>query len=496
MDLQALCDGSYEEALTFIETAAAAPEGLVKAAEGILDTLKGWGNQAVDWTKGQYNDIVNSEAGRNVGTWWNDLPDPARLGITGAGIGAGIGGLGSLAFGPRRRKNPGYGALIGGLLGGAGMGAYGLMRNGTPPMGESPSEKLTVVDKNRQEQVEKIKRLNEAQQNPESFWNAFKGSVNDGNYGTAAQIIDPGVSHILHSDGGLLPKNNIPVPFTGGKGIDMPTTTNRSGLDTFIGGLTADTIGSKMRRFRPTDADVRLGLQTDGVDQKLPLALKGRAADIIGQKEHANLGLMNPLRRTPPILSGSLLSKHPGLDVVTDMTPPIPPPVGPATPTTVPGSGIKLPTPAAPPPIPPTPVTTHLTPDHLRAIGQHGQDSRSFWSSAKGRFAGTPIPRTIAHPALQLANKFVNGMPHQTALEQKTLTDLDAQHHALTAALPKDQIGPVVAKMNAGDRSKFYGYLAAQKPEVQAPIASSLHPADQQLYRAQFPAKPPIAGGH
>ncbi len=94
--------------------------------------------------------------------------DPAKLGLLGAGVGAGAGLLGSAAFGTPGRRRPGYGALLGGLMGGAAMGGYGLLRDSSL-LTPTPTEKKIEL----KEQVQgKVDTANELQK-----YNPLGGNV-------------------------------------------------------------------------------------------------------------------------------------------------------------------------------------------------------------------------------------------------------------------------------------------------------------------------------
>lgn len=126
MDLQALCEGSYEDALAAVEKRAAA----VKAAGGLLDQAKGLGTRANNWVNQQIGSAARAGAADRIGNWWRETSaDPAKLGLMGLGAGAGLGALGSLTA-PRGRRRPLYGAMLGGLMGGAALGGYGLLTGG------------------------------------------------------------------------------------------------------------------------------------------------------------------------------------------------------------------------------------------------------------------------------------------------------------------------------------------------------------------------------
>ena len=80
---------------------------LVKQAigEGMMDSLKGFGNNALDYYKG--------------------LDPTAQAAILGGGVGAGVGGIGNALFGKRKKGVGILGRLGRGALAGGGVGALG-----------------------------------------------------------------------------------------------------------------------------------------------------------------------------------------------------------------------------------------------------------------------------------------------------------------------------------------------------------------------------------
>ena len=80
---------------------------LVKQAigEGMMDSLKGFGNNALDYYKG--------------------LDPTAQAAILGGGVGAGVGGIGNALFGKRKKGVGILGRLGRGALAGGGIGALG-----------------------------------------------------------------------------------------------------------------------------------------------------------------------------------------------------------------------------------------------------------------------------------------------------------------------------------------------------------------------------------
>lgn len=106
-----------------LEKAAAEAE---KQADGIVDTVTGWGNQARDWAGEQ----IRSAVGDQVGSAVRDVTGSpgVRGALTGGLIGAGGGavlGLGANLLSSNKRKRPLSNALFGGLLGGLGGAAVG-----------------------------------------------------------------------------------------------------------------------------------------------------------------------------------------------------------------------------------------------------------------------------------------------------------------------------------------------------------------------------------
>lgn len=117
MDLRAFCNLDYDAALAVVEkTAAEKAAGPLSAAGAAAGAALGR--------------LTGGAAADGVKDWWaRTQNDPARLALLGAGVGAGVGGLGSLAFGQKGRKRPLQGALLGGLMGAAGAGAVGYGRH-------------------------------------------------------------------------------------------------------------------------------------------------------------------------------------------------------------------------------------------------------------------------------------------------------------------------------------------------------------------------------
>lgn len=135
-----------------LEKAAAEAE---KQADGIVDTVTGWGNQARDWAGEQ----IRSAVGDQVGSAVRDVTGSpgVRGALTGGLIGAGGGavlGLGANLLSSNKRKRPLSNALFGGLLGGLGGAAVGGLAGtiGGGDPGPTPPSNRSRMDQQISEQ--------------------------------------------------------------------------------------------------------------------------------------------------------------------------------------------------------------------------------------------------------------------------------------------------------------------------------------------------------
>lgn len=154
MDMLALCSGSYEDALAFLEKRSESRDSeplFVMEKEalggGTLATLGGTIGRGLSsaWRgSGIQESATNALQSSGLPQWWRATPyrDLLTRAGTGAAIGAGAGLVGSMALGNPRRRRPLSSMMLGGLMGAAGGGAYSLLSNPlqptTPPIAPPP----------------------------------------------------------------------------------------------------------------------------------------------------------------------------------------------------------------------------------------------------------------------------------------------------------------------------------------------------------------------